>query len=139
MDAGKRNPRIGILIGACIIVGGAYSTLFGLSGFYIMVLLFIIGGFVPGVFFSRKMWDGIWLGLLSGIAGASLIIILILGSLISDLIHGLPTGFATGMVLLIGVFLSLAAIVLAATGGGVGGLAKWALFKDSKENQGNSP
>ncbi|MBP1928695.1 hypothetical protein J2741_001242 [Methanolinea mesophila] len=137
MEIERRNKWIGILIGACIIAGGAYSTLFGMIVFYTMVLLFVFGGFISGVYLSRKMRDGIWFGLLSGIAGGLIVLISILGLLIYDTIRGVP-GFAEGMELVIGVYLFLAAIVLATVGGGIGGVARWALLKVSKEGQGKS-
>jgi len=138
MKAGKRNPRIGILIGACIIAAGAYIPLF-LGFFYTMVLFFLVGGLVSGIYTSRKIWDGVWYGLLSGIAGAFFIMIPIVGLLISNVVNGRPADFVSGMALFVGIFTSLGAIVLAAIGGAIGVMAKKALFKGSKEEQGKSP
>jgi len=138
MEKGKRKKWIGILIGAIIIAAGAYIPLF-LGFFYTMVLFFLVAGLVSGIYTSQKVWDGVWYGLLSGIAGAFLIMIPILGILIFGIIEGQPADFAEGMALFVGIFTSLGAIVLAAAGGGIGVLAKKALFKGSKEEQGNSP
>jgi hypothetical protein len=131
MEKGKRNPRIGILIGACLIAAGAYVPLF-LGVFYTMVLFFLVGGLASGIYSSRTVWDGVWYGLLSGIAGAFLIMIPIVGILISGMIEGQPADFAEGMALFLGIFISLAAIMLAAAGGGIGVAVKRAFFGESE-------
>ncbi len=137
MDTGKRNRWIGILIGAFIIAAGAYVPLF-LGFFYTMVLFFLVGGLVSGIYTSRKAWDGVWYGLLSGIIGAFFIMIPIAGLLISNVVNGRPADFVSGMALSVGIFTSLGAIILAAAGGGLGVLAKRAMFKDSEAEQGKS-
>ena len=111
--------------------GGAYIPLF-LGFFYTMVLFFLVGGLVSGIYSSQKVWDGVWYGLLSGIAGAFLIMVPILGILISGIIGGQPADFAEGMALFLGIFISLAAIVLAAAGGGIGVAVKSGFFGKSQ-------
>jgi hypothetical protein len=131
METGKRNKWIGILIGAIIIAAGAYIPIF-LGFFYTMVLFFLAGGLVSGVYISIKVWDGVWYGLLSGIIGAFFIMIPIAGLLISNVVNGRPADFASGMALFLGIFISLAAIVLAAAGGGIGVAVKRAFFGESE-------
>ncbi len=131
METERRNKWIGILIGACIIATGFYIGI--LSGFfYSLILFFLIGGFIAGIFTSRNVREGIWYGLLSGIVGACFIVVPILLILVFVMMDG-PADFAIGMLLFLGLIIAFIAIILAPIGAGIGIVAKRVLFEDSNE------
>ena len=144
MEKGKRKTWIGVLIGACLIGVWFYVGILvyrpgnGMIFLSSMALISLIGGLFSGAYISQKVWDGIWYGLLSGIAGAFFIMVYPTAVVIYSLIFS-PGDEMVGMLLFFGIFGSLGMIVLAAAGGGIGVLAKKTFVIDPKENQGNSP
>jgi hypothetical protein len=144
MEEGKRIIRIGILIGAIIIGAGFYiGILLHRPGNDLLLvvysaLVFLAGGFFSGAYTSRKVWDGIWYGLLSGIIGAFLIVAYPSGLIIYSLLF-VPGDESAGILLVFGIIVSFSAIVLAAAGGGIGVAVKQAFSRGSGENRESPP
>jgi hypothetical protein len=139
----RRNKRIGVSIGACLIAVWFYVSLIIARPGNVLLFFFIftfvislIGGLIAGIFTRGTAGDGTWSGFWSGLLGACSILVYFLSVVIFDTLAG-TVNLATGFALYGGIFIAIFVVVLATIGGKISILIKKTLRGDSKKKPGS--
>jgi len=119
MEIENRNNWIGIIIGACFIAAGPLVGYFRMDVTTYMVIFFLIGGFIAGIFSPGKVRDGIYSGVMSGLIGSGIVAVPIVWTVIISVLRG-PLDFVAGFGIFFGLLFAALAVLLASIGAVVG-------------------
>jgi len=82
-------------------------------------VIFLIGGFISGLFSPGKVKDGIKSGFMSGLIGSVIIAVPLVWILIISVFHG-PVNFVAGLGILFGLIFAALAVLFTSLGAIIG-------------------